>query len=144
MPEITISRLEFKNACTAFLDQVALEHAAGHQGKLAGRYTLIADGGTRIGIMFEKSEKTQAHCWVEARFADSIGDIGIEHKRYMASDLYKKNPKTGKISYGRHAALKSMRDLCNADLVRFTPVDAAELERLVNRLKAYEPITVGL
>ena len=39
-------------ACLALIDQVATEHPAGHQGKLAARYIIRSSSGERVGLMF--------------------------------------------------------------------------------------------
>lgn len=125
-----MTRQELKAACLAMLDQNAAEHPAGHQGKLAARYLLRSQSGERIGLMFEKSDKTKPLLWVEHRFMRDLVDDDIEFKRYPAASLYQAVEPKGKQPYGRHAALKSMRDLARADLVRLT-IDRVEQLRTI-------------
>lgn len=132
-----MSRNELRAMCIAVLESNAIEHPAGHQGTLAARYVLRCASGERIGLMFEKGTKAQPHLWVERRFADKLPDAGIAWKEYPALALYQPNATGGKISYGRHAALKSMRDLANADLVRFTPDSVGQMQMIVDHLIAF-------
>lgn len=120
--------------CLDLLDRRAIEHPAGHQGKLAARYVLQSHGGERVGLMFEKGERTKPYLWVERRFVRGLMDLDVEFRIYLASSLYQPAEDGGKPSYGRHAALKSMRDLANADLVRFTIATTRQMEVIVEHL----------
>lgn len=115
-----MTRAELKAVCLALLDEYAVEHPAGHQGKLAARYVLRSRAGERIGLMFEKHEATPANLWVDRRYASNLLDTGAEVRAYPASALYLPTEPGAKRQYGRHAALKAMRDLAHVDLVRFT------------------------
>ncbi|MDB5658479.1 MAG: hypothetical protein JWS10_1094 [Cypionkella sp.] len=88
MTAITVMRLELVKACLAMLDQHAVEHPAGHQGKLAARYVLRSNVSARIGLMFEKSDKTKPLLWVEHRFLRNLVHDDIELKLYPASAPY--------------------------------------------------------
>jgi len=131
-----MTRQELKAECLALLDQNAVEHPAGHQGKLAARYVLRSNVGARIGLMFEKSDKTKALLWVEHRFLRHLVDGDIEFKLYPASALYQAGEPDEKQSYGRHAALKSMRDLAHVDLVRLTIDRVEQLRTILTYLAA--------
>lgn len=130
MTAAIMTRQELKAACLAMLDQNAVEHPAGHQGKLAARYVFRSKVGERIGLMFEKSDKTKPLLWVEHRFTRDLVGNDIELKVYPASSLYLAVEPGGKQPYGRHAALKGMRDLAHADLVRFS-IDRVEQLRTI-------------
>ena len=130
----TVTQSELKAACLALLDKAAVKHPAGHQGKLAARYVLRAGSDERIGLMFEKSEKTKAYLWIEKRFADGLVSRDIDHRCYPANELYKAAKDGEKPAYGRHAGLKAMRDLANADLVRFEIVRLEQLETILSSL----------
>jgi hypothetical protein len=134
MTAAVVTREELKAACLELLDRTAVEHPAGHQGKLAARYVLLSASSERIGMMFEKSPKTRPQLWVELQFAKSLLDADIKFRVYLASSLYRPAEEEGKTSYGRHAALKSMRDLANADLVRFSIDQISQLEIILDRL----------
>jgi hypothetical protein len=60
LSDAIMTRNTLKAACLSLLDTAAAEHPAGHQGKLAARYVLRSRSDERIGLMFEKSEKTKA------------------------------------------------------------------------------------
>lgn len=126
-------RAELKAACLALLDTVAMEHPAGH-GKLAARYILRSQNDDRIELMFERDAKSRANLWLARDRAGDLLNTGIEFRAYPASDLYQATEPGGKTSYGRHAALRSMRDLANADLVRFTIERAEQMEALLANL----------
>lgn len=127
-------RALLKLACIARLNAVAQEHPAGHQGKLAARYVILTDSGDRIGLMFEKHATTGAYLWLEHRFARMLLDLGIAWRAYPAAGLYRTDELEAKPRYGRHAALKAMRDLANADLVRFEIDRITQLELILSRL----------
>ena len=130
------TRAELKLACLALLEQNAVEHPAGHQGKLAARYVIRSGEGERVGLMFEKSEASKPYLWVDRKVARNLMDADIELRVYLASSLYQSAEPDGKLRYGRHAALKSMRDLANADLVRFTIDRITQLQEILAHLIA--------
>lgn len=140
MTEASMTRAELKAICLALLDEAALDHPAGHQGKLAARYILRAGDGERIGMMFEKHEATKAHLWLEQRHARHLMDAGIDHRVYPAAALYQEGASGEKQAYGRHAALKAMRDLANADLVRFTIDRVGQMEMILTKLAAAQQV----
>ena len=43
-----------RQACLARLDERAMEHPSGHQGKLAARYVLHTQRADAVELMFEK------------------------------------------------------------------------------------------
>ncbi len=150
MRDTVLLREVFKAECLAILEAQAMEHPAGHQGKLAARYVLLrSSDGERIGLMFEKGEKTQAHLWIETRFVTERMKAGVGYDSYPAAALYQSKGRDGKPVYGRHAALKAMRDLAHADLVRFTPKTPKELQLLLRNVQEdqgvyLEPISTSV
>jgi hypothetical protein len=130
-----LAREEIKAACLALLDAVAIEHPAGHSKHIA-RYILRSQSGERIEMMFEKGEKSRSNLWLAGIHTEGLMDGSIEVRAYPASDLYRAAEPGESPTYGRHAGLKVMRDLANADLVRFTVTRTAELERIIKRVSA--------
>ena len=63
-------------------------------------------------------------------------NAAIEFRVDPASALYREVESGGKRPYGRHAALRSMRDLANADLVRCTIERFEQLETILAKLSA--------
>lgn len=137
MCEPTSPRAALKRACLDRLETVAKEHPAGHQGKLAARYILQTTGGERISLMFEKHDTTPAYLWMEHSFAQPLLDQGIPWREYPATELYPAGDPGSKPRYGRHAALKAMRDLANAHLVRFEIATVGEMDQLLQGLRVY-------
>ena len=135
-----LGRDELKTRCLALLDAAAIEHPAGH-GKLFARYVLRTQDGDRIEMMFEKGEKSRANLWLACDHAVQLVTMGVEFRDYPASALYQPTEPGGKPVYGRHSALKSMRDLANADLVRFTIDRVDQMEVILTKLKAAEQVT---
>lgn len=133
MCESTSPRAALKRACLDRLDAVAKEHPAGHQDKLAARYVLHSPGGDRISLMFEKHHSTPACLWIEHRFAQALLHLGIPCLEYPVTELYPHGEGTRR-RYGRHAALKAMRDLANTHLVRFEIGNIGEMELLLRGL----------
>ncbi|MCP5389846.1 MAG: hypothetical protein H6915_08775 [Novosphingobium sp.] len=129
-------REDLKRACLAALDAVAVEHPAGHQGKLAARYVLHTPRGAAIEIMFEKGPKTPAHLWMSREAGEGMIDAGIRYRLSPATDTYATANAEGRPRYGRHSALKPMRQLANADLVCFTIERPGEIEVLLGGLLA--------
>lgn len=95
---------------------------------------LATTGGERISLMFEKSDRTPANLWVERRLARGLMDAEIECRVYLASSLCREDALGKKPTYGRHTALKPMRDLAHADLVRFTIDRVTQLELILTYL----------
>jgi hypothetical protein len=116
------------------LDSFCKEHPAGHQTKLAARYVLVVSNGERIGLMFEKAMTAPANLWLRADHASRLGDPDCISKYYPASALYIDKDENGRLIYGRHTGLKSMRDLANADLVRLTITNVSQMQRLLHLL----------
>lgn len=129
-----------KSGCLALLDAAAVEHPAGH-GKLFARYVLRSQDGDRIELMFEKGERSRSNLWLSASHAARLGRMAIESRDFPASALYQPAEPGGKPVYGRHAALKSMRDLANADLVRLTIGRVDQMEVILVKLAAPEQAT---
>lgn len=127
------ARDNLKTACLALLDAAAIEHPAGHTGSVA-RYVLRSNDGGRIELMFEKGAKSRARLWLTREQAGDLLSAGIEFRLYPAADLYKPTEAGGEPSYGRHAALKMMRDLANADLVRFTVYRVEQVQRILAKV----------
>lgn len=121
-------------ACLTLLDRTAVEHPARHQGKLAARYIIRANSDERIGLMFEKSGRTKPFLWLARAHALDLLEAEIEFRVYLASSLYQEAEPGGKRPYGRHAALKSMRDLANADLVRFSVDRIGQMALILEKL----------
>lgn len=109
-----MTREELKRACIGILDSRCIEHPAGHQLKLAARYVIVARDGERMGLMFEKAPSVPENLWLRADDARRLGNPGCECRDYPASDLYVEKDKKGEPIYGRHAGLRTMRDLANA------------------------------
>lgn len=84
--------------------------------------------------MFEKTEKSRANLWLAQGLVGDLVTADIAFRIYPASALYKAPEPGGKQSYGRHAALKPMRSLAHADLVRFTIDRTEQLERVLEHL----------
>jgi hypothetical protein len=136
MTEARETRRALKGDCLALLDSVAVEHPTGHQSKLAARYVIVSQSGERIGVMFEKHESVPAQLWIAHRYAKDLSDGATCVREYKAEELYRSSEADAEPTYRRHAALKSMRDLANVDLLRFTVEYRAELERIVSHLVA--------
>lgn len=126
-------RGELKAACIEALDAAAVEHPAGH-GKQFARYILRSAAGERIELMFEKGEKSAANLWLANRHLGDLTAAGIEYRIYPAAALYQTEDGEGQKAYGRHSALKSMRGLANADLVRFTIATTKQMEAILTKL----------
>lgn len=126
-------REQLKSSCLGLLDAAAIEHPAGH-GKLFARYVLRSEEGDRIELMFEKGEKSPAHLWLTRRHALPLLTMGMEFR----AELYQPTEPGGKPVYGRQSALKSMRDLANADLVRLKIERVEQMEMILAKLVAVE------
>lgn len=120
-------------ACISLLDAVAIEHPAAHT-KFAARYILRSKDDDRIELMLERNGSGWPKLWLTHAHARLLIDLGVKFRSYPASSLYQPSETGGKLSYGRHAALKSMRDLANADLVRFTIDRPVQLETILMKL----------
>jgi hypothetical protein len=66
--------------------------------------------------------------------APDLNDLPLDQRRYPASQL--NQMVDGKPRYGRHSGLKSIQPLRDADLVRFQPSCSAEVQLLLDIVKA--------
>ena len=131
MTQKTMDRADLKRACLVALDAVAVEHPAGHQGKLAARYVLRNSAGEAIELMFEKGPQTPANLWMLRDAGKVMIDAGIRYRLSPATDTYAIADTAGRPRYGRHSALRPMRQLANADLICFTIERLGEMEMLL-------------
>jgi len=129
-----MTRETLKRACLAALDKVAIEHGVGHQGKLAARYVLRGQDGTAIELMFEKGPNRPANLWMTQRAGQALVDQGIRTRYSAAAATNATLDANGKPRYGRHSALKPMRQLAHADLLCFTIEREMELLRILDHL----------
>lgn len=126
-------RRELKAACLVLLDKDALPHPAGH-GKGFARYILRTQEGERVELMFEKGEKGLANLWLNRVHADELLNTNLECRHYPAAAIYDAGNTGKKLTDGRHASLKLMRDLANADLVRFTLTSLSQMRMILDHL----------
>lgn len=131
-----MDRAHLKRACLAALDAVAVEHPAGHQGKLAARYVLQGARGEAVELMFEKGPKTPAQLSMTAAAGQIVTGDGIRFRASPATETFAAIDPGGRPRYGRHSALKPMRRLAHADLMCFTIEREGESDRLLDRLLA--------
>jgi hypothetical protein len=131
----TISRDLLKSSILEHLAEVAVEHPAGHQGKLAARFILRSQSGEGIELMFEKGPSGPANLWVHRKFAEALLPLGIEHRESSARMLYAVQNETGKKMYGRHTGLLAMPQLADADLVCFKLQAVSEIVTIVSALQ---------
>ena len=131
-----ISREDMKAACMARLDAVAVEHPAGHQGKYAARYVMRTTGGDPVELMFEKGSRGPANLWLTERHARPLLSDELDYRQAPAGAIGIVTDAEGKKIYGRHSALKPMRELGSADLVCIRLKDVAELDRILCQLRA--------
>ena len=117
------------------LTEVAVEHPAGHQGKLAARFILRSKSMEGIELMFEKGPASAPNLWMHRRYAEALLLSDIEHRTSPARSLFAVENANGKKIYGRHAGLMPMRQLADADLVCFKLRSTEELERVVDVLR---------
>lgn len=130
-------RDDLKRACLAALDAAAFEHPAGHQGKLAARYILHSPSGATIELMFEKGPKTPANLWMSRQAGAALIDDNVRYRLSPATDTYATSDAEGRPRYGRHSALKPMRQLAHADLICFTVEREGQIEQLLDRLQQF-------
>jgi len=95
---------------------------------------LYRSDGDVIELMFEKHPSTPANLWVAERHGASLMRLGIEYRASPATDLLVPGEGERAVRYGRHSALKPMRQLAYAELVRFTVRSVDELEVLLDGL----------
>lgn len=117
------------------LDEMAVEHPAGHQGKLAARFLLWSKSGEGIELMFEKGPSSSPNLWILYDFVEPLLTRGIEHRLSTRLSLHADDKPGGKTTYGRHSALKSMRQLSDADLVCFKLSSINELNVILDWLQ---------
>jgi hypothetical protein len=137
------SRAELKLACLAVLETTYIMHPAGHQTKREARYVLVTNGDDRIALMFEKGPRSPANLWMRAKHAARIERLSVSRRNYPAEELYAGTDGKGRPIYGRHAALKAMRDLANTDLVCFEIEQIDQLREILIIICADDSQTRG-
>ena len=136
MTQEALDRDELKRLWLLAFDSVAVEHGAGHQGKLAARYVLHTPTGSAIELMFEKGPKSPANLWLAKETGRALLDQGLRYRFSPATDTYAKADANGRALYGRHSGLKPMRQLAHADLLCFTIERPTEVKWLLDKLLA--------
>ena len=140
---MSVQRSVLRNEIVELLDREA--RPDGDNGRLAGvrRYTLKANDGTDLQIMFQVYENQKTgrsappNIWFLKAAAKLMNTQKPAYKDYPASSINQRKPVTGRVTYGRHSGLKSMTQLAEADLLRFTPETIFEVEKLIAALKDY-------
>ncbi|MET4103449.1 hypothetical protein ABIE58_002890 [Roseovarius sp. MBR-78] len=133
-----MTRDELRQACIERLDERAMEHPSGHQGKLAARYLLHTPSADAVELMFEKGPRSALNLWVAERFVDNlVAEGSLEYRHAPSSVLFATKGANGKRRYGRHSALKVMNQLSHADLVCFRIKKLADLDRTLDHLSNY-------
>jgi len=130
-----MNRDELRSGCLARLNERAIEHPSGHQGKLAARYLMRRSGGDAAELMFEKGPKSPPKLWVAKRFVHAmLSDESLEFRFAPAAALFTANGKDGKPVYGRHSALKPMKQLAHTDLICFRINTLGDLEKILEHI----------
>lgn len=132
---MTDDRPFLKHAIPRLLDTVAGEHSLGHQPSKAVRCIFTSRDGTLVEIMFQKDEGSPPNIWCHAGAAGEALIAPMSPRRSPASGLWTKRGKDGKPRYERHSALEDMPQLGDADLVRFTPENLAQVGQIIDRLR---------
>ena len=135
MTSTNSARIALKRACMDRLSRVAVEHPAGHQGKLAARFILRTPSGERIELMFEKGDASSANLWVCKRFVIGLLDADIPYRYAPGSAAFKVRNADGKPVYGRHSALKTMDQLATDDLICFGLRTVGDLDAILFQLR---------
>ena len=133
----TVARDELKAAIVRRLAEVAFEHPAGHQGKLAARFILRSVSGEGIELMFEKGPASVPNLWMLRKYAEPLMTSGIDLRESPARTLYAVTNDLGKKIYGRHTGLLPMRQLSDSDLVCFKLKAITELEAMIEILREH-------
>ena len=128
-----------KRTILGLLDTVADEHPLGHQPSKAAHYVLLSHHGARVEIMFEKNVNSPSNFWCRESAASAALIAALRPQHYPSSALWTKRGVDGECLYGRHSALRTMPQLGEADLVRFTPTCLTEAEQIIDRLRTVTP-----
>lgn len=124
-----MDRTDLKKEMLNRFDSFAVEHPEGHQNDKMNRYLV---SGSWLYFNFEKND-VPAHIWCPMKVAAYVD--GVEQKPYPSSDLWKKTNSLGEKLYGRHSGVKATKELCDIDLVRFTPSTLDEAKLVMEGLK---------
>lgn len=130
-----MERLKLKHYCLARLDEACREHPLGHQDLYAARYMLSRPAGEEVEIMFEKGPSSPANLWVEKRHVVPLLDqTGMVFRESPATSTFLDTGARSKHRYGRHSALKPMKNLKNADLVCFRIESPGDFDAILDHL----------
>ena len=81
--------------------------------------------------MFEKGPNSAANLWVCHRYAERLLADNLTYRFSPAQILYETRDGNDRLRYGRHSALRPMRQLGDADLICFNIQSEAELEQIL-------------
>lgn len=130
-----MTRDELRSDCLARLEERTIEHPSGHQGKLAARYLMRRPNGDVAELMFEKGQKSATNLWVAEKYVtELLADGSFEFRHAPAKTLFTTKGSKGQLNYGRHSALKPMKQLGHADLICFRINTPGELDRILDHL----------
>lgn len=129
-------RALIKSAAIALFDAVGEMLPLGHQASKARRYVIAAPGAAPIELMFEQDAKSPPNVWITAETAGPLIGGTIQQAPSPASMLWTKTGKGGARLYGRHSALEKMSELGEADLIRLTPANLAQLGAILDQVLA--------
>ena len=130
-----MNRDELRSASLARLEERTIEHPSGHQGKLAARYLMRRLNGDVAELMFEKGPKSATNLWVAEKYVtELLADGAFEFRHAPAKALFTTTGANGQLNYGRHSALRPMKQLGHADLIFFRINTVDELDRILEHL----------
>lgn len=85
--------------------------------------------------MFEKGPATPANLWMHRRFGEMFATAILGRKESPAAAHFAVKNMAAKLIYGRHAGLRPMRQLADADLSCFKLKSMVDLETILEALR---------
>lgn len=102
-------------------------------GALGRDNVKMSDWRTRGGVVFAYENET-GKLWAPDTSALRALASAIPCATYPKAELWTRTNRSGTRLYGRHSALKTIEELCGADLLRFAPTTLVDALRVLTTL----------
>lgn len=113
-----------------FFDTFAVKHATGHQDDKMNGYSITCSS---LSFALEKDHKTRVNIWCPVEVQNYVN--GVTNTISPHNKLWTKLNKKREKPYGRHTGLRCVKELCEADLVKYEILTLEEAKKVINGLK---------
>lgn len=113
-----------------FFDIFAVKHATGHQDDKMNGYSITCSS---LSFALEKDHKTQVNIWSPIEVQNYVS--GVTNRILPRNKLWTKLNEKGEKIYDRSEGLRCVKELCEADLVKYEILTLEEAKKVIDGLK---------